>query len=781
MPPDVIYEPVDHDPFASEAVDYDPFAAEKFVPQPVAAALPQVAQSDAQKLKDFFSAKSLQRPESYNHQGITAEDIDRGMNVAMAGMTGPIKRLSTNLPNIRRLPVDQAIEVARSEPHLIPAGDRSEGAYVGGPRDIQSRADLDRVRSDFDAYVAADPRGGNWYDRYRDAVNEVTGGDPLLNRWMTNQEGQWSAGVSPEGELGFALKENNASLAGMPVKSARPAQHEAHERAIAARDPDLYQLGDKTGAYARLIEPNPDRIPGATGVNDFRHARNFTYTEANGEPQKAQLTDAGHRFLDYETALAVDRANKANLGGRSNWTGEQLQAAPWVRQKALDLQSRNPNLSYDEAFARANTTIGDYFDKHTAFATHEAQPGAGIGHLPGLEHAPQAEKDAYAADLRSRYDFAPGGRDAIYSGLGIEGTGNYMRVRPTLDMQGVFTPPPDATRQPLNSLIPSEKNLAWIEKYAKLDREAGRPTNVDDIRAAIRRGEDITPIVTDEERNIIDGHNRWLAHQQEGIPDIRVARQLPTEYNRGQVARPLVAFDSGNVKSLPQADRSILNAGESLRAFLDAQHAGAYHKPFLGGAPGESNSLFTPLSARATPEQLQALRARGAPAGLPDVVDTGQGVTMTNFGGTTDSKGLGKALKGGLDADIKAVTGSSPRRAKVDSGYLPLDFSTPGSGAATTEMLKNVTATPELRAAMNNNVNIPKAALDRLERDTEASQRYGAAREDIQNARRIIGEGKGWVDRIESALKRGAILPAVAVALLAPAYRKVQAEGRDRQ
>lgn len=57
-------------------------------------------------------------------------------------------------------------------------------------------------------------------------------------------------------------------------------------------------------------------------------------------------------------------------------------------------------------------------------------------------------------------------------------------------------------------------------------------------------------------------------------------------------------------------------------------------------------------------------------------------------------------------------------------------------------------------------------SLDRLERDQDYSQEWGATREDIQNARRIIGEGKGWVDRLEAAMKAGAILPALGLAIL---------------
>ena len=48
-------------------------------------------------------------------------------------------------------------------------------------------------------------------------------------------------------------------------------------------------------------------------------------------------------------------------------------------------------------------------------------------------------------------------------------------------------------------------------------------------------------------------------------------------------------------------------------------------------------------------------------------------------------------------------------------------------------------------------------------------------REDLQNARRIIGEGPGWIDRLEATLKQGAILPAVALGLLTAATHEDRA------
>ena len=411
----------------------------------------------------------------------------------------------------------------------------------------------------------------------------------------------------------------------------------------------------------------------------------------------------------YETALAVDRANKTNLGGRSNWTGEQLQAAPWVRQKAIDIQSRggkNPDgsfkLSYEEAFARANRTIGDYFDKHTAFATHEAIPGADVvGHMPGAVNAPAAERAAYSADPRSTWANAPGGRDAIYGETGIPGTGVSMRTRPTLDMQGMYTPPGGGT-----------------------------------------------------------------------------------EFNPGFTARPLVSFDVSNgVKSVPAADRSILDAGEATRGYIDAQNAAAWHKPWVGGPAGQSGSLFFPREGKASPLEMMALQAKTAPHGLSDLVDTGQGITATRFYPALekgDVANVGKALRKGEFKEF-----GQPYRAKiepgVDTGFI--DFvdswkAGEGSGQATQQLLDYVNKTPQLREALNNNSEIAKNAMNRLLRDDEWASKWGAPRADIQNARRIIaGSNKDWIDQLEAALKKGAIsLPALAAILGTAAV----GQGRDR-
>jgi hypothetical protein len=361
-------------------------------------------------------------------------------------------------------------------------------------------------------------------------------------------------------------------------------------------------------------------------------------------------------------------------------------------------------MAYELAFQDANRTIADFFPKHTAFATHEAQPYRYGDHLSGLADAPAEVKIAYAQDPRSTWAIAPGGRDAIYSGLRYGDTGYAMRVRPTTGMQGVYEAP----------------------------------------------------------GNVL-------------------------EYNLGEVARPLVSFDSGDVKSVAEADQSLLNMGEALRGYVDYQGATPWHKVWEGGKTGLSNSVFATKksAAPASPEDISKLKALGEKYGLPDVIDTGEGVTFTNFMDDNfklDSK-TAKKLFQEIDDFGKFKTAS---RVKVDSGYPGYEGTWEqgaGSGAATRKLLEYLDAAPaQALIALDQNPMIPQVALNRLARDKDYAAQYGVTREDLTNAREIIGSGPGWVGRLRKALVAGAMatvptsaLPAIGFALLSqPESENVQ-------
>ena len=374
---------------------------------------------------------------------------------ALDRLTQPSARTMADVPDIRRMPVEQGIAATHGDPHLIPAGGSSPGYYVGGPASIRSPEDLVRQRASLDAQIARGQAGADWYDRYRAGMQRVTGGDQPTNDFLSQAHGTWSQGVNPESETAFVMKEIASRAAGAPERAMYQNQHDAFLAALDANNPMLAQTGKKTGEYAEHVNPNqPSYAPTATGVNDFRMAREMGYglgdTEAADETV-ATLGEAQHRFADYETAAAAGRANAANLGGRNTWTGEQIQAAPWVIQKADALMKQRPNLSVENAFAEANKTAPDFYPKQAANITYEHQPArmlAETGHMPRANEMTTRQMADFANDPRASFASAPSAglqpgelpRDILYGGPGARIGGSDMGypTLPTLSGTGYF-------------------------------------------------------------------------------------------------------------------------------------------------------------------------------------------------------------------------------------------------------------------------------------------------------------------------------------------------------
>lgn len=92
----------------------------------------------------------------------------------------------------------------------------------------------------------------------------------------------------------------------------------------------------------------------------------------------------------------------------------------------------------------------------------------------------------------------------------------------------------------VNKLKPRPENTAMIEKFKKQDAESERSSRaaypnekympkpgdmrykVDEIRAAIRRGETLPPLAVNKDGSIEDGENRWRAYKAEGVKQIPV-------------------------------------------------------------------------------------------------------------------------------------------------------------------------------------------------------------------------------------------------------------------
>lgn len=600
---------------------------------------------------------------------------------SLAAKTSPAttsRRTMTQTPNLRKMDTPTAIQTARGEPHLI---QDASGQYVGGPRGVTSLEDLGVMRSNFDLDVAQGAEGADWYTRARQSNVELAGPDPARQRLLAQEQALWSAQANPDTNLNFALQGHNAYEMGVPLDKVRTGQQATTYRDARDAGVDI-PLGPKTGIYGMHLDPTSPYA--TTGTNDIWHARGFGYTDADGGQFSRALSDQEHRFLDYETMLAVDRANEGNLAGRSDWLAHEIQAAPWVAGKGKSLAQQiagKGNVPTEEQLAeglrRASMTYPDYLPKYTANATYEVVPYSQSGHLEGIG----AGDDA----IRAEYSTQPGlswmgdtDRDMIYDALGA-----YQS--PTISATGVYTPPGGGL-----------------------------------------------------------------------------------EINRAFVAQPLVGLTEGGVDP---ASRGMLDFGEMLRGYLGAQGASAWHNTLKNVPAGEQGSLFVPMDGPVDAQTLVDLGEMGGKYGLPDFVDTGRGVTLTNFyPGPPSGATTGKNLKVGLGEGVQGIMGSSPERVKVDSSYLPIleagddpRQGVPGSGYATDKLLELADMYPTAAGKLESG-NIRSRASSQADIDESyAARGFGATREDIQTARRIFAD-RGF-EGLRKAREQGIALPGIAAFL----------------
>jgi hypothetical protein len=313
--------------------------------------------------------------------------------------------------SLREMPLDQAIAIAKTDAHILPS---PKGGYVGAPEWVQTPADLAKMRADFDAQVEQGLAGANWYQRAHAGVVEMAGADPARQSLLAQEKALWSAQSTPDVNLGYVLTGHAAYEAGVPLEKVRTgAQARTYTTAREAEE-DI-KLGKKTGVYERHLDPTKESP--TTGTNDIWHARALGYTK-KGKPWNSALTAQQHAFMDTETVLAVDRANAKALGGRTDWTPGEIQAAPWVFRKTEGLMQQ---FGWDRARAaeEATKTYIDYFGKYTAFGTHEITPGVGTGQVAFDPQFTWAD---------------PQGHDVIYGALGVYD-------RPTVPATGVFEGP----------------------------------------------------------------------------------------------------------------------------------------------------------------------------------------------------------------------------------------------------------------------------------------------------------------------------------------------------
>jgi hypothetical protein len=607
---------------------------------------------------------------------------------------------------------DEAVlRAARAGEHLKP----TSTGYVGAPRTVTSPQALGAMRRDMDkdfgdsveAVRLADPeRLGTWYDRAKLGIAEST--EPYQLPRTLEQHGVYSAGVSPESELTFALKHLNSRVAGEPGMAYRGAGMRNLDTAVAENRPA--NMGFKIGEYANKNDPRIANT-GLFGVNDFRRAQGMGYTDPQGNPWKAGVSNTMHPFMDAETALQVDRANTAGTGGRTDWQGPHIQELPWVYGKAQDLYGRGKRGRYagDElegilaSIRDANNTARDYMYKHAASATHEAVPGASLQHVPQVLNMTPEEKLLYGQTGRwdvSVPEVSPegafpevgaGNRDAIYSALGY-------RQLPSRSGSGLY----------INKLGGVETNPMTMA------------------------------------RPLMDFPTGGGGGRMSGIS----SKMMDTS----EQFRALMDAQEAGAFNLPNTSGS-LKGKNSLVLDTRAMNPDNLSDPSAGILP--------------TSEQLAKMS--------DIVGDYGFGVTATNRGALVfpfDSSMSPKAASAAFKKfgkKLQDVFPSSQQKSISTTGYVPgvgkrsADGplrTEPFSGEATSDLL---TAFSELHPTVAQNLSESEAVRSAIRQKALRDSKLGGARRDIQETRRFFSEAD-WPKAVE--MIRKGMSPAAALAAL---------------
>jgi hypothetical protein len=602
------------------------------------------------------------------------------------------------------------LRAASAGEHLKP----TSTGYVGAPRTVTSPQALGAMRRAMDKDFAdsveavrlADPdRLGTWYDRAKQGISESS--EPYQLPRTLEQHGVYSAGVSPESELTFALKHLNSRVAGDPQMAYRGAGMRNLDTAVSENRPA--NMGFKIGEYANKNDP---RIPneGLFGVNDFRRAQGMGYTDPAGNPWKAGVSDTMHPFMDAETALQVDRANAAGTGGRTDWAGPHIQEVPWVYGKAQDLYGRGKKGRYagDElegikmSLQDANNTARDYFYKHAASATHEAIPGASLGHVrQALDMTPE-QKLAYGRE--GRWDMPPpeyalsdmgevgaGNRDIIYGALGY-------RQLPSREASGLY----------MNKLGGVETNPMTIA------------------------------------RPLMD---------------------FPTGGGGGRMAE-----DSSRMMDTSEQFRALMDAQEAGAYNLPNTMAGVKGKNSLVlDTRGPFADPLSDPSAGVLPtsEQLARMGEIMGDYGF-GVTATNRGAVAFPFDSAMDTKAASSAFRK-TSKKMQEVFPSSQEKAITSTGYVPGvgkrspegPLSTaPYSGEATSDMLR---AFSELPQSVALNLSESEAVREAIRAKALRDSKMGGTRGDIQETRRFFSEAD-WPRAVEM-IRRGMTTAAALAAL----------------
>jgi hypothetical protein len=274
------------------------------------------------------------------------------------------------------------------------------GQYVGAPEGIDNPAKYNALINHYVDTMNTGLAGRNFYVDSSKDIWSRAGHDPNQADLLAQNLAVLSRSNNVGGNTSMSAKAHVQAATGDPVRTGRfPSKDSPPLQAMYDAGRVEY-LGHKRDPFATQlsVEWAPERI--GRGVNDMHEA------EIIGYPAGKVGGATQHAFMDEVRANAIDRANKAKLGGFEDWNTGNAQAAAWSGNKI-----RRGEIKPGEG-ARS---YADYFPLHEANATYEAVTGQSTGHLPGLLGAPFETRQAFTLDPRGSWNTSPSGRDIGYT------------------------------------------------------------------------------------------------------------------------------------------------------------------------------------------------------------------------------------------------------------------------------------------------------------------------------------------------------------------------------
>jgi hypothetical protein len=606
------------------------------------------------------------------------------------------------------------------------------GQYVGAPQGVTSPQALGRLRSNYIDMVRAGEAGADWYSDASRWARSVTNSDEEAQQ-LVDLLALTSASTDVGSNLGFTVKALNQAAAGAPIRTGRfPTRQSRVSGEILGGSRE--NLGPKITPFADNLTVAWNPRMASQPVHDIWQGRAMGYKDVSVKSyptRKEALNSITNKKGEVSAAAKVIKDGDVYRIERPWSAGfSEAQHAFMDREMATIVDMLNegkvagktdwtPAEAQAAAWTGAKIRAGElnpedaakhygsFASRYTAHATTEQVPGVGTGHLEGLLGLTRAEREAFSFDPRSSWT-DEAGRDELYSSTGIP-------VEPSLENVGSY-------------------------------------------------------------RTVAGGE---------------------LETNPGVVARPLVQTEASGPRTgqlIPES-RTVLEKVESARAYFDVQNAGAAHRviPDSQTRAGERISLDVPLDRKLTQEEMVALDEVAQNNGM-FVVDSGEGVRMINdpyteigarraeAASSTDTtsraeaaRNLNKERKGvgglydqiinSIDEPADSIRVVPTKIETVYEDYQGRWSQGVGSGASTRKILDDMDEVPEIRDAME--PPLKRKAQQNLVRDQEMAESSGlAVRPDVQEARRIF-IAEGWAG-LRKALNNGAILPAVAAAVVAP-------------